>query len=115
MPWESFTAIVLGLIALVGTIVTTVLQRPRLRRIEDAAAETREQVSNDHSSNLREDVDRIERKVDRINQVFTEHIVASEKQQTAQDQRLTNFIADIRAELRGEPAKRKERRWPRLG
>ncbi|WP_372407193.1 hypothetical protein [Streptomyces luteireticuli] len=53
--------------ALVGVIVELVRrQGAALAEVRDHAQEAREQVSNDHSTNLRDDLDRVIRGLDRV-------------------------------------------------
>lgn len=113
MPWESITAIIIAGIALLSAVTTALIQRPRLQRIERAAVAANEQVSNEHTSNLRDDVDRIEEKVDTLTDTMTRHILSAKEADTERDRRLTNFIADVRAEMRGDTSAKKERRWQR--
>ncbi|GGU41408.1 hypothetical protein GCM10010211_00470 [Streptomyces albospinus] len=53
--------------ALVGVLVELVRrQGTALAEVREHAQEAREQVSNDHSTNLRDDVDRVIRGLDRV-------------------------------------------------
>ncbi|MEU1309152.1 hypothetical protein ABZ419_09680 [Streptomyces cinnamoneus] len=53
--------------ALAGVLVELVRrQGAALAEVRDHAQEAREQVSNDHSTNLRDDVDRVIRGLDRV-------------------------------------------------
>ncbi|MEU5433814.1 hypothetical protein AB0G73_10595 [Streptomyces sp. NPDC020719] len=55
------------LAALVGVLVELVRrQGTALAEVREHAQEAREQVSNDHSTNLRDDVDRVIRGLDRV-------------------------------------------------
>ncbi|MFE4635049.1 DUF2746 domain-containing protein [Streptomyces sp. NPDC056773] len=55
------------LVALVGVLVELVRrQGAALAEVRDHAQEAREQVSNDHTTNLRDDVDRVIRGLDRV-------------------------------------------------
>lgn len=60
-------AIVIALITQAAGVVVVLLQQNRkLERIGSDAREARDQTANNHGTNLREDLDRIESKVDRF-------------------------------------------------
>lgn len=103
------------IIAVVG-IFTVLAQRDR-RKSRKSLAMIEEQVANDHASNLRVDIDRIESKVDQLvskvdalADVQTRHLVAADEAKTAQDRRtqqIVERVSDIssrvrRIETRGE-------------
>ncbi|MFF4528191.1 hypothetical protein ACFY1P_02865 [Streptomyces sp. NPDC001407] len=61
-------------VALVGVLVELVRrQGTALAEVREHAQEAREQVSNDHSTNLRDDVDRVIRGLDRVLDGQTQH------------------------------------------
>lgn len=95
MPWWGQLIIGLVTVLVASPVLVALIQRPQRKSL--AAIE--EQVTNDHTSNMRDDLDRIEAKVDKIADLFSEHLVASAKSDTANAERLTNFIEWVHNEL----------------
>ncbi len=114
MGWEVWLASPV-IIAIVGGVFA-LLQRPRLKRIEQAAAETKEQVTNDHSENLRDELTEVKTDVAALviafrslDQSVRDHISTAARADTERDRRMNSFVERFNAsEARWAPPRR---RW----
>lgn len=109
MSWELLLASPVIIAVIAG--VFAVLQSPRLKRIESDAAETKVQVTNDHQSNMRDDITSIDTKLDRLTELLMEHINAASKADTARDERVNGIVRRLNDEL--GPEHRRRRWWRR--
>jgi uncharacterized protein Yka (UPF0111/DUF47 family) len=75
-------------------VLVAIINKPARKSL----AVIEEQVANDHTSNLRVDIDRLESKVDRISDLLADHLIASSRSDTAHAERLTNFIERVNQE-----------------
>ena len=95
MPWWGQLIVGLMTVLVASPVLVAWIQRPQRKSL--AAIE--EQVTNDHTSNLRVDLDRIEAKIDNLAALMAEHLVAASKSDTAMNERLTNHIDWVHNEL----------------
>lgn len=109
MNWELLLASPVIIAVVAG--VFAVLQRPRLKRIENATRDTNVQVTNDHESNMRDDISAIDAKLDKLTELMLEHINAAAKADTARDERTNTIVRRINDEL--GPERRRRRWWQR--
>ena len=100
MPWWELMLSSPVIIAVVG-IFTVIAQRDR-RKSRKSLQTIEEQVANDHTSNLRVDIDRIESKLDQIvskvdalADTQTRHLVAADEAETAQDRRTQQIVERV--------------------